>query len=314
MTTKHDRARVLHMYTDPNLQCTWTRTKLAMTREDLDAKGSSAEYEDPWSVLAMHFNDPLLFYQNSCVQYANGVRLSPYVAIPAMQGVAKLCYDLDPSLADRTIRDAAWMKNVWREMKSELSECWAKFTRSGQQDCEHKELEWIQFSGKYSNFVSYAICVLTTDHFKMLGKYLPPAMAKDSKVGGYESSSDNEDDSADGDLYASGKSKSLAKAAQRKRYGLYIVCCSCNNNVTSNCVCVVYFITVILLFVCIEMKEKRKKRKLQAQRSSEEDIALEKELLKLEQRKVHFDILLQHGDEETKERVLQKVKEEAGFL
>ena len=108
ITSRHDKARLLHLRTDPGAQADWTAALREKTRSQLDTKEPDA---DPYNRLAEKFND----YER--YQYTNAViipnQLSPqgcYVPVPNMQSIALHCHDINPTATNRPVRDGGWIR------------------------------------------------------------------------------------------------------------------------------------------------------------------------------------------------------------
>lgn len=87
VTHKNDIARILHMYTDAELQTIWTKCFQPMSRVELDSKCSGFAFEDPWDQLAGEFNNyERNNYKNSCLALdKNGNPISPHIPLPGKQ-------------------------------------------------------------------------------------------------------------------------------------------------------------------------------------------------------------------------------------
>jgi hypothetical protein len=70
-TTKHDKARLLHLRADSRLSLIWANAFSTLDRQQLDARNTATFTEnEPWAVLANAFNNYAEYaYTNACLQY-----------------------------------------------------------------------------------------------------------------------------------------------------------------------------------------------------------------------------------------------------
>ena len=135
-TTKHDKARLLHLRADSRLSLIWANAFSTLDRQQLDARNTATFTEnEPWAVLANAFNNYAEYaYRNACLQYegccskdlcllfsANGLpkRLNGiYIGVPGMESITNLCADLNPTDSSRPVRDAGWLRTQFKALRS----------------------------------------------------------------------------------------------------------------------------------------------------------------------------------------------------
>jgi hypothetical protein len=146
-TSKHDKARLLHLRSDPSAAADWTAALGEKTRAELDTDAAEA---DPWNRLAAKFNDyETNKYQNACIVPGRLNELGCYIAVTGMESIAADCHDLNPSMPDRPLRDAAWMRYHYRDLKANITKCYMNYCRSGNQEEENVYDEWYKFAAMF---------------------------------------------------------------------------------------------------------------------------------------------------------------------
>lgn len=216
-THKNDLVRLLELYAWVDAQILWDRTREPMDRATLDARNSDsamnatgtatmADDADPYSALAVHFNDYTGFAMQNRVlkhHFVNGhsVPVTPAVAVdPEQTTLAHKCFDLNPTDMTRAsiLRDGAWLKSRWLSLRTDLSNLFADFNRSGYHTafdeaevkwmCPEMFQSWISFcSSKNRHFpqvLVYAYAVLDKVSLESLGKQMEEGMGRDCSLGG----------------------------------------------------------------------------------------------------------------------------------
>jgi len=176
-TSKHDRARLIHLTVFPEAIRQWTSAMTPADRETLD----NHEVDDAYRNLADMFNNyEDVTFQNATIQYKDDAPISPYQARPEMESLAAYCWELNPSDPTRCDRDGAWIRKQWRELRTTLTKIRENFKKSGNQDAENIYDEWTKFSSHFGDVYTYAIAVINwcgMDHF---GKALPDDLQIDT--------------------------------------------------------------------------------------------------------------------------------------
>lgn len=181
MTTKHDKARILHLRTDVSLSADWTRALREKSRAQLDTKEDSI---DPWNNLAEKFNNYETYnYENACIIPNQLNSAGCFISVPRMQAIANICHDINPSISTRPYRDGGWLRNQYRELKGKISLCYNNYNRSGNQ-CEENEYdEWVKFSTGFSNdVVTYSRAIMNNELMDQLGRALPTEFQRDTDL------------------------------------------------------------------------------------------------------------------------------------
>jgi hypothetical protein len=179
VTSKDDRARLLHLMVYPEAQAAWTGTRHPMNREELDDDECTSL--SAFEALAVFFNDyESTTFQNETIEYEDGESLVPYKAREGCVAIAPKCFDLDPNNRDRPARNGTWVMKFSKEMRATISKIYTAFKQSGQQDAEDKFGEWLKFSSNYADVYTYAICLLPYGAMDQMGKALPEAQQRDS--------------------------------------------------------------------------------------------------------------------------------------
>jgi len=179
ITTKHDKARLLHLRADVSLSADWTRALREKSRPELDNKSDDL---DPWNLLAEKFNDYETFhYQNLCIVPNKLNAAGCSIPVPKMQAIAALCHDINPSMPGRPLRDGGWVRIQYRELKGKISLCFNNYRRSGNQEEENPYDEWVKFSTFMNNdVITYARVLFSDEIMDQLGRALPKDLQRDT--------------------------------------------------------------------------------------------------------------------------------------
>jgi hypothetical protein len=216
-TNKHDKARLLHIRADPNLSSIWTKALREKNRVELDSS-KSTDYMDPFQQLAEEFNDyERNIYYNCCLEYfMNPVTrtatekkdsLGLPVYVPGLECIGKLCYDINPTSANRPMRDGGWIRSTYRSIRPNITKALENYNKSGNQEAENIFDEWVNFSSHFGDDVCvYARAVLNTELLDQLGKALPSNMKRDSGDG---------EEVVDGTIETSAQARARQRAAKR---------------------------------------------------------------------------------------------------
>jgi hypothetical protein len=181
--TKDDLARLIHLFKEPVAQQHWTKFNGAnMSRVELDARKSSSslsEAANPLDMLAEIFNDYDEFTpQHAMLEYTSRDGGKPHRVVPYQsnseewENIIEEVHDIEPTNVRRAeyIRDGAWIKQHWLELRKCLHDVFQIYNRSGQQSADKgdwgSEVEidrWKRNSLKYSKYpkvILYAIGLL----------------------------------------------------------------------------------------------------------------------------------------------------------
>lgn len=190
ITTKHDKARLLHLRVDPRAMADWTAAMREKTRTQLDADMADA---DPWNRLAEKFNNYEQYkYHNATVKMGVQSSAGLYVAEIGLESIALECHELNPSSPGRPLRDASWVRTQFRDLKTKISVCYNNYRRSGNQDAENRGDAWIKYSKTFNNdVVTYAISLLDDGLLDQMGRALPLEVQRDTGALDQEDSYDN---------------------------------------------------------------------------------------------------------------------------
>lgn len=117
-----------------------------MNRNQLD---DHQNYVDPYSLLSDAFNVYVTYiFVNASMSISfndiSGV-LQYRSNDPTLHFVAEKCHAIDPRDNHRPKRDGKWIKAKWKYLNSIIGKHYSNFTRSGNQDREHMEDEWVKF-------------------------------------------------------------------------------------------------------------------------------------------------------------------------
>jgi hypothetical protein len=180
MTTKHDKARLMHLRKDPGAAADWTAALREKTRAVLDSSDPTA---DPWNRLAEKFNDYEGFkYTNACiVPNVRSPTTGLYVPVAGMEQIATYCYDFNPTQTGRPIRDASWVRTQWRDIKGKIAICFNNYSSSGNQEEENQFDSWVPFAIGFNNDVLiYARSILNFEDMNNIGRALPKEVQRDT--------------------------------------------------------------------------------------------------------------------------------------
>jgi hypothetical protein len=181
ITSKHDKARLLHLRVDPGAQADWTAALREKTRSQLDSKDPRA---DPYNRLAEKFNDyEHCRYQNAVVVPNKLSQHGCYIPVAGMESLALHCHDINPTATGRPIRDAGWIRTQYKDLKSKITICFQNYEKSGNQEAENVYDEWAKFSCSFSNdAVTYARALFPDSMMDQLGRALPSEVQRDTGV------------------------------------------------------------------------------------------------------------------------------------
>ena len=177
-TSANDRARMMHAMVDPINQPALTDATTPLQRAQLE---SVDERRAPWDRFADNFNDyELCAYQNATIEYVNDVAVNPYQARRGFESMAVFTHGINPTDDSRPLRDGAWCEKIWKEIRSATSRINENYRKSGQQDAENVNTEWIKFCENYSDVYKYVKAVLSEGHMDNMGRALPRAQQRDT--------------------------------------------------------------------------------------------------------------------------------------
>lgn len=180
---KHDMARLLHIFTLPELAMEWDRVFGVMDRQTLDAVHSQkAEDLNAWNVIAAAFNDrkqnqssPYYFENAACIVEPGTANWEIRHKATISAKLASRVWSLDPCAMknDKGMeypdRSWDWMKALWMKLKGRLALAWNNWNRSGNQAGDSKTMEgrddWVDFCDGDA-WLMYAILVLKPSDFE----------------------------------------------------------------------------------------------------------------------------------------------------
>lgn len=178
VTSANDRARFMHAMVDPLNSVALTEANSPLDRSVLDvpdARGGA------WDIIADNFNNyDLCQYQNATIVHENGVPLNPYVPLPGFETMATWTHRINPQDDSRPKRDGAWCEKMWKEIRGNASRIHTNFRKSGNQDAENSNTEWISFCDNYSDVYKYFKAVVSDGFLDNMGRALPEAQQRDT--------------------------------------------------------------------------------------------------------------------------------------
>jgi hypothetical protein len=140
-TTSDDKCRLHALMADRRLVDVVARTTEVLDRQELDDKSMRGAH---WEDLALAFNNYELYSYDHCM-------MDPAAAVPVpteeFTTVYEHCHDVNPANKDRPPRDGAWIKRLWRELKSKFATAYAGFKKSGNQDMEDRYADFWGYCG-----------------------------------------------------------------------------------------------------------------------------------------------------------------------
>ena len=210
-TTKDDIARLIHLFKEPGAQVHWTKHFGSLTRAELDARKSdfSSDAANATDCLASMFNDYHSFKpSNLMVRYndpdPNNPHLPPSKVFPYEPSTSEwtdLCnhtQDIEPTNLSRQtiIRDGAWVKSTWTDVRKWLHAIFISYNRSGERDVdrgewgsEREQQRWSRQSTskmntgvRFHTVMLYAISLLCLADFESMGRQLPSGTGFDDSV------------------------------------------------------------------------------------------------------------------------------------
>ena len=195
-TTKSDYARAIHIYNDPRLVGFFVEAySPVVERAILDDNQDRTDMSGGWKKIDDAFNDYVSYtYQNATIRYAqpidmdgvlggHPIKMVPYQArSDELVGMADRCHALDPSDSSRPVRDIAWIKDLYRKLRAELSKLRQSYHKSGNMDAEDQNAEWLKFCGNVPDWAAYAFVVLEDAAMDQLGKAKPDGSQLDTGV------------------------------------------------------------------------------------------------------------------------------------
>jgi hypothetical protein len=103
------------------------------------------------------------------------------MAVTGMESIAVMCFDYNPTMKDRPLRDGAWIRKQYGKMKTEISQCFINYHRSGYQDATNIYDEWIKFATLFNNdVIIYARALFNDTEMDQLGRALPSQLQRDT--------------------------------------------------------------------------------------------------------------------------------------
>mmetsp|Transcript_9373 Transcript_9373/g.17493 ORF Transcript_9373/g.17493 Transcript_9373/m.17493 type:complete len:377 (-) Transcript_9373:157-1287(-) len=182
VTSANDRARFMHAMVDPKNQVALTAAMTPMDRRQLD---SAEERTAPWDKFAENFNNyDDCKYQNATILYVNGNAVNPYQARCGFESMALHTHNINPQEEGRPARDGAWCEKMWKEIRGYASRINENYRKSGNQDAENQNTEWLKFCDNYSEVYKYARAVLDDGVLDNLGRALPGSQQRDTAATG----------------------------------------------------------------------------------------------------------------------------------
>ena len=238
---KDDLCRLLELKNFPDAQMRWTSAMEPMDRRTLDARNSNVASDssgrgflsddaDPYGGLAEIFNNYDTFTpQNRLIKYINNQPVVPYQ--PASEEVTALaakCYDLNPTNLNRRniLRNGAWIKEQWINLKTWLTLVLSDFNRSGQHSGRSEaDVEWLSDNecrrwvyhssnnktAKFPSVLTYAYGTLSKEDFETIGKKMEPGTGRDCGI------EDNAKDAGDAREKKRKERKQRAKDSKRRK-------------------------------------------------------------------------------------------------
>jgi hypothetical protein len=180
-TSKHDRARLLHVRKDATMQCQWSLLFRQMERSALDSSKSDG-HVDAAGVIAEFFNDyERNSYDNPCVRKGVLSAEGLPIAISGLEAVFDFCSDINPSQAQRPMRDGAWVRKHFKEMKTVMSVAYANYRKSGNQEAEDYYAEIVKFC-KGDEITVYGFMLFDKADLEQMGKALPENVQRDTGI------------------------------------------------------------------------------------------------------------------------------------
>jgi hypothetical protein len=178
VTSGNDRARFMHAMVDPANQPALSAANTPLDRRQLDySDGRQA----PWDTFADNFNNYDQFiYQNATIQHVNGIPVNPYAAEPGFEGMAVFTHSINPQDDSRPYRDGAWCEKMWKEIRGIASRINENYRRSGNQEAENPNTEWLEFCANYSDVYKYARAVMNDGLLDNMGRALPGNQQRDT--------------------------------------------------------------------------------------------------------------------------------------
>ena len=171
------------------------------------------------------FNDYKHFTpQHAMLKYVNingkPVRKNPYrVKSDEWVSLVKECFFLDPTNLDRKsiIRDGAWIKSVWTEIRGQLAEAFKSYNRSGKHDgvtmgdwCSREERERWKRSAmgkskklRFNAVLVYSAAVLEEGDLNRMGREMPKGTGRDSSIAVDDDDVDEDTDDNEAESQAS---------------------------------------------------------------------------------------------------------------
>jgi hypothetical protein len=178
-TNKNDRCRLMHIVHTPEGKVMLSNAFMPKSRQQLD----DPSFKEPWQAIANLFNDYENYkFINLSIKHdvSTGKPFAPYVAQSGYDSIASRAFDLNPQSSERPVRDAEWCKRIYKELRTELSKIFSKYTRSGNQDAEDEEAEWCKFVDNHDSVYAYAWTIFDMEDFDRMGKVLPEDDQRDT--------------------------------------------------------------------------------------------------------------------------------------
>ncbi len=119
---------------------------------------------------------------NACVRYDRRTRTEK--AVQGMERIFDRCRDLNPSDNTRPVRDGAFIRTHYKQLKSVISECFGRYTNTGQQDGseDDKYDTWCEFAAPFPDVVCYSYALMSFETLNQFGKLMPLAVARQTGI------------------------------------------------------------------------------------------------------------------------------------
>lgn len=130
------------------------------------------------------FNDYATYvYENACVYTNRSSPSSATIAVAGMEKIFQDCHDMNPTSPNRPIRDAKWVRQTYRDLKSQITLTFENYHRSGQQANEHPYDEWTKFSKRTGqDVVTYSRALFNSDELQAIGRTIRKDVARDTGI------------------------------------------------------------------------------------------------------------------------------------
>ena len=146
-TSINERARVLHIFCDPENRVSFTEMFQPLTRLQLDDRENR---DSAVRTIVDNYNDFIVYtYINATSDYewdvATRTNKCTGRANLGMEIAFELCHAINPQDSTKPIRSVEWFQNTFKQFRTDYTRCHENYHKSGNHDAEDIYFEFYKF-------------------------------------------------------------------------------------------------------------------------------------------------------------------------